>query len=176
MSEIHANIEKVLIRMRNIFRKAIGVRRRGDWLRANGVCVSDWIYSVTAEDVINKKIPSRVAGEFARAKLFCKIAAEVGLDCYVVCTANTDDLKNNARFINGFPLIAININDELHAFNPAHWPLRFIPGHVAVGECIRSVRHWMPCQICAIVPRDDFMKITSYNEMHKIYLTKQVQK
>lgn len=174
MSQTQKIAQNVLLRMRDIFRSATGSRRRGNWLRANGISGPDWLYSTSASDVMDKKIPSRVAGDFARAKLFCKIASDFGLECYVVCTANTDDLKSGATFINGFPLIAINVDGVLRAFNPAHWPLRFIPGRIMVGEYICSVKHWMPCEICAILPADAFMNISSYRQIHNIYTNRHV--
>lgn len=174
MNENIVHIKSVLNQMRDIFRVAHGARRRRDYMRAAGVRDADWIYRLGATDVMTQRIPARVAGPFARAKLFCELASQIGLGCVVVITANADDLamaRDGAdNFINGFPLIAVNIDGVLRAFNPAHSPLAFIPGTVAVGQTIRSVRHWMPCPICAIVPRDEFGKIDSCAKMRELYL------
>ncbi len=163
-------VKLILHRMQRIYRNAIGTRRRGDWLRAHAINNSEWIYSVSADDVISHKIPSRVAGEFARAKLFCKIASEINFECFVILTANTDDLADGCEHIHGFPLIAINIDGVLRSFNPGSWPLSFIPGCVAVGRLIRSVKNWMPCRICAVIPRDEFLKINTYKKLHDLYI------
>ena len=174
MNENIVQIKSILNQMRDIFRDARGPRRRRDYMRAVGVRDADWIYRLGALDVIEQHIPARVAGPFARAKLFCKLASQIGLSCAVVITANADDLAmvhdGADIFINGFPLIAVNIDGVLRAFNPAHSPLVFVPGTVAVGQTIRSVRHWMPCPICAIVPCDEFVQIDSWAKMRELYL------
>lgn len=162
--------------MRDTFRVACGPRRRGDWLREHGIDNPDWLYSLSADDVINQKIPSHVAGPFARAKLFCKYAMDENLECMVVITPNCDDLSvsKNApdTVVNGHVLIAVKVGGVLRAFDPAHRPLRFISGDIRVGATVQSIRTWYPCPITAIVSRDEFMNVCSYQDIAKLYTSK----
>lgn len=176
---MYCTIEKVncvLNKMRDTFRMACGPRRRGDWLRKNGINNPDWIYSLSADDVINQRIPSHVAGPFARAKLFCKYAKEEKLDCVVLIAPNCDDIialgEKSSGTVFGYALIAVKIDGVLRAFDPAHRPLDFIPGNICVGSRVQCVRTWYSCPITAIVPRDDFANVQCYDDFLKLYTSK----
>lgn len=180
MNKIEHQIYAIFHQMDAVWRAAIGSRRRREWCRENGCGGNrDWIYELSADDVIAKKIPSRVAGRVAVAKLFCKFAQLANFDCYVVCTAEYDDWisahAGNDCVIKGYPLIAVEIDGKLRAFDPSRNKLLFFDYDVSVWRYIKFPGPWAPRPITAIVSRDKFLTIDTYQKMHNLYVSGDIE-
>ena len=109
-------IQSILDKMHTMFDGAVGPNNRAEYMRMKNVSGIDWHFSLTAEDIINQKIPRMVAGCTGIAKVFCKYATDAGLDFFVLTTARVADLAgaaddhaagNAERIINGHQIIAV---------------------------------------------------------------------
>ena len=79
-------------------------------------------FSLSAEDIIEQKIPMRVMGCTGVAKLFAKFAEEEGLDCCAVYAAKINDLEKQQEgsddIVNGHQIIAVQFSDGVRMFDP----------------------------------------------------------
>lgn len=72
-----AQIQSILNKMHTMFDGAVGPNNRAEYMRMKNVSGIDWHFSLTAEDIINQKIPRRVAGCTGIAKVFCKYGPQM---------------------------------------------------------------------------------------------------
>ncbi|MBD5400524.1 hypothetical protein HDR61_02125 [bacterium] len=177
-SKLDHMIYPIIRRMRGIFRAATGPRLRIAYWRENNIISradrDDWEYRLSADDVIARRIPARVAGRIAQAKVFCKFAAERGLDCYIVCCADYYDWLDASRGadikIRGRVMMAINVGGHLRLFDglTGPWPVWY-DAAVRPGNFVKALRFQLPYLICAIVPVADFANCDSYAKMRNLY-------
>lgn len=134
-------------------------------------------FSLSADNIIEKKIPYNVAGCTGRAKLFSKYAKEVGLkDFSIVATAKKDDIKNknSKKMIDGHQLVAIKLSDGLHMIDPGAgktYEKAKIDGICKVGENIDAVRsNKKDYVISAILEPNEYDNIKTYEQIKKLYI------
>lgn len=175
MTSLDYPIHVIIRRVRDVFRRATGPRLRISYWRANNVKGrGDWLYRLSADDVIEQRIPARAAGRIAQTKVFCKFAAEAGLDCYVVCCADyydwLDASKGTDVKINGRVLMAKVVEGRLRLFDPlaVNRPIWY-DAAVRPGNFVKALRFRLPYLICAIVPAADFAKCDTYEKMRNLY-------
>lgn len=173
------NFIHLIIRdMRSVFRNAQGPRLRIAYWRANNITSraerDDWEYELSADEVVARRIPARVAGQIAQTKVFCKCAATAGLDCYIVCCADYYDWLDASTGadvkIRGRLLMAIKQNGRLRLFDAlaGPWPVWYECA-VRPGNFVKALRFRLPYLICAIVPAADFAKCDTYEKMRNLY-------
>ncbi len=168
-------IQNILTDIEEILRHAVGPRSRPDYMKAAGITNPDWHFSLTADDIIEQKIPANVIGCTGIAKLFCKLAAGTDLKYSVVCTAYEPDWrkarKAEDRNIGGHQLIAVELDGKLRMFHPGRSKLEFIDANVVVGNTVdfgfRDV-HGLYL-ITAIMKPQDFIKINTYEKLRNVY-------
>lgn len=172
---IAEQIQSVLDRMHEILHNAIGPRNRREYMMEYGITGRDWHFSLTADDIIKDKIPANVMGCTGRAKLFCKLAADVGLPCFAICTAYEPDW-NDARggkehTISGHQVIAVEIDGKLCMFDPGKPKLAFIDTDVVVGNLVDFGFRDMPGRylITAIMFPEEYAKINTYQKLRNVY-------
>lgn len=172
---ITEQIQSVLDRMHEILHNAIGPRNRREYMMEYGITDRDWHFSLTADDIIKDKIPANVMGCTGRAKLFCKLAADVGLPCFAICTAYEPDW-NDARggkehTISGHQVIAVEIDGKLCMFDPGKPKLAFIDTDVVVGNLVDFGFRDMPGRylITAIMSPEEYAKINTYQKLRNVY-------
>ena len=124
-------------------------------------------FSLTAKEIIKKKIPLNVLGCTGVAKLFVYYANEVGLDCDVVFTANKNDLKKRLKDkisrINGHQLISVIDDGKKLIFDPRKLKLERIN--------LDNFVHAGTVHIfTGIVTGKDIEKIDSVEKIEEIYL------
>lgn len=178
MTSLDYPIHSVIRDMRRVFRGAAGPRLRIAYWRANNITShadrDDWEYKLSADNVIDNRIPSRVAGRIAQAKVFCKMAAERGLECYVVCCADYYDWLDASRGmdvkIRGRVLMAMMVDGRLRLFDPLglNRPVWY-DAAVRPGNFVKALRFQLPYMICAIVSAADFAKCDTYEKMRNLY-------
>ena len=174
-NKLNNRIYQVIKETRKVFRNATGSRLRHSYRRANNIPAdSDWLYRLSADDIIANHIPARVAGRIGQVKVFCKMAAAMGLDCYVVCAADYYDWCDAANgadnIINGRVMLAARVDGRLCAFDPFCGPMPlWYDCAVRPGNFIKPLRYRLPYLICAIVPRDEFLQCDSYQKMRGLY-------
>ncbi len=134
-------------------------------------------FSLSGDDIINKKIPYNVAGCTGRAKLFSKYAQEIGLQEFnIVVTAKKDDIKNknSGKMIDGHQLVAIKLSDGLHMIDPGTgktYEKAKIDGVCKVSENIDAVgSHQKDHVISAILEPDKYDNIKTYEQMKRLYI------
>ena len=79
---------------------------------------TNWKFGLSANQIINLKIPNDVVGSTGICKVFCKFARDAGLDCFVVLAADVEHLSDDRNIINGAQFIAVESGGELRAFSP----------------------------------------------------------
>lgn len=174
-NKLEPKIQSVIRDMRRVFRRATGPRLRLAYWRVNNIRDrADWLYRMSADEIIENAIPARAAGRIAQTKVFCKMAAAAGLDCYVVCTADYYDWLDASHGadtkISGRVLMAIMVDGRLRAFDPFGGPRPvWYDCAVRPGNFIKTLRFRLPYLICAIVPASDFAQCDSYQKMHNLY-------
>lgn len=175
-------IQSLLDKMHAMFDKAIGPNNRSEYMQQHNVSGIDWHFSLSADDIINQKIPRAVAGCTGIAKVFCKYATDAGLDCVVLVTARIENLDGAAqdikegkkeRIINGHQIIAVHDkNGKLHAFDPGRKELGYIKSEIKVGNIINF--HFggevVPHRITAILTPTEYSKINTYQKLRDVYV------
>ncbi|MBP3544934.1 MAG: hypothetical protein J6J82_01340 [Alphaproteobacteria bacterium] len=134
-------------------------------------------FSLSGDDIINKKIPYNVAGCTGRAKLFSKYAQEIGLQEFnIVATAKKEGIKNknSGKMIDGHQLVVIKLSDGLHMIDPGKgktYEKAQIDGICKVGENIDAVGHnQKDYVISAILKPSEYDNIKTYQQMANLYL------
>ncbi len=138
------------------------------------------------EGILDEKVGRGTIGCTGTAKLFCTLAKKAGLNCSVVLTADYnswEEAKQSGdpnKVINGHQLIAVEMSDGLHIFDPAHKEGRpdYGPGYVEerptkfkdlgpaeVGDYIGLKDHF----VTAILTPEEFEKVDSYDKLGNLY-------
>ncbi len=181
MNTTELQIESILCQMSRIWRTAIGPRRRRDYMREKGVSGIDWRFSLNPDNIIEQHIPSRVAGSVGIAKVFCKFAHDAGLDCSVMCVPDYQDWiaahDGEENIIHGRALIVIEVDGCARVLNPGRNHLSFLDCNVvSVGRMINLPGPYMPCPITAIIPRDEFISVDTYQKLRNLYVSGDIKK
>ena len=175
-------IQSLLDKMHAMFNSAVGSNNRAEYMRQHNVSGIDWHFSLSADDIINQKIPRAVAGCTGIAKVFCKYATDAGLDCVVLTTARIENLNGalqdikegkKERVISGHQIIAVyDKNGKLHAFDPGQKELKYIKSEIEVGNIInfRFDGAVVPYLITAILPPAEYSKIDTYKKLRDVYV------
>lgn len=175
-------IQSLLDKMHAMFNGAVGPNNRVEYMRQHNVSGIDWHFSLSADDIINQKIPRAVAGCTGIAKVFCKYATDAGLDCVVLTTARIENLNGalqdikegkKERVISGHQIIAVyDKNGKLHAFDPGQKELKYIKSEIEVGNIInfRFDGAVVPHLITAILPPAEYSKIDTYKKLRDVYV------
>ena len=175
-------IQSILDKMHAMFNGAVGPNNRAEYMRQHNVGGIDWHFSLSADDIMNQKIPRAVAGCIGIAKVFCKYATDAGLDCVVLTTARIENMNRamqdakegkKERVINGHQIIAVrDKNGKLRAFDPGHKELKYIKAEIKVGNIInfRFDGVVVPHLISAILPPAEYNKIDTYKKLRDVYV------
>ena len=175
-------IQSLLDKMHAMFNGAVGPNNRAEYMRQHNVSGIDWHFSLSADDIINQKIPRAVAGCTGIAKVFCKYATDAGLDCVVLATARIENLDGAAqdikegkkeRIINGHQIIAVyDENGKLRAFDPGRKELRYIKSEIKAGNIIKFMFNGeiVPHRITAILTPQEFAKVNTYKKLRDLYV------
>lgn len=175
-------IQSLLDKMHAMFDKAIGPNNRSEYMRQHNVSGIDWHFSLSADDIINQKIPRAVAGCTGISKVFSKLATEAGLKHVVLTTARMADLNaaeqdrksgKKERIISGHQIIAVyDENGKLRAFDPGLKELKYIKSDIQVGNIIkfRFGGEVVPHRITAILAPQKFAKVNTYKKLRDLYI------
>ena len=175
-------IQSILDKMHAMFNGAAGPNNRAEYMRQHNVSGTDWHFSLSADDIINQKIPRAVVGCTGIAKVFCKYATDAGLDCVVLATARIENLNGVAqdikegkkeRIISGHQIIAVrDKNGQLRAFDPGQKELKYIKSEIKVGNIInfRFDGAVVPHVITAILTPAEYIKIDTYKKLRDVYI------
>ena len=175
-------IQSLLDKMHAMFDKAIGPNNRSEYMRQHNVSGIDWHFSLSADDIINQKIPRAVAGCTGISKVFSKLATEAGLKHVVLTTAREENLKGaeqdrksgkKERIISGHQIIAVyDENGKLRAFDPGLKELKYIKSDIQVGNIIkfRFGGEIIPHTITAILTPQEFAKVNTYKKLRDLYI------
>ncbi len=121
-------------------------------------------FALTANEIIENKIPLNMLGCTGLAKLFSYYANEIDLDCEVVFTANENDLKNNSSQINGHQLISVKLeNGKDVVFDPREPELKEI-------DLTNFSHAGTPHIFVAKQSGKDIEQVNSVEKIEKIYL------
>ncbi len=175
-------IQSLLDKMHAMFDKAIGPNNRSEYMQQHNVGGIDWHFSLSADDIINQKIPRAVAGCTGKAKVFSKLMTEAGLKHVVLTTARIADLNGaeqdrkdgkKERIISGHQIIAVyDENGKLRAFDPGLKELKYIKSEIQVGNIIkfRFGGEIIPHTITAILAPQEFAKVNTYKKLRDLYI------
>ena len=177
---ITEKIQSVLDGMHEILYNAVGPRNRREYMMEHGISDEYWHFSLTADDIIRNKIPANVMGCTGRAKLFCKLAAENGIDCFVVCCAKLTDwyasreyrIESNHRKIktmSGHQVIMVEIDGKRKMFDPGHKQLNFLDCIPDVGNIVKFPGMSQQYLITSIMKPSDFAKMDSAKKFCHVY-------
>ena len=175
-------IQSLLDKMHAMFDKAIGPNNRSEYMQQHNVSGIDWHFSLSAEDIIEQRVPRAVAGCTGRSKVFSKLATEAGLKHVVLTTAREENLKGaeqdrksgkKERIISGHQIIAVyDENGNLRAFDPGRKELGYIKSEIKVGNIINF--HFggevVPHRITAILTPAEYNKIDTYKKLRDVYV------
>ena len=175
-------IQSLLDKTHAMFDKAAGPNNRSEYMRQHNVSGIDWYFSLSADDIINQKIPRAVVGCTGIAKVFSKLAAEVGLKHVVLTTAREENLKGaeqdrkenkKERVISGHQIIAVyDENGKLRAFDPGRKELRYIKSEIKAGNIIKFMFNGeiVPHRITTILTPQEFAKVNTYKKLRDLYI------
>ena len=175
-------IQSILDKMHAMFNGAVGPNNRAEYMRQHNVGGIDWHFYLSADDIINQKIPRAVAGCTGIAKVFCKYATDAGLDCVVLTTARIENMNRamqdakegkKERVISGHQIIAVyDENGKLRAFDPGLKELKYIKSDIQVGNIIkfRFGGEVVPHRITAILAPQKFAKVNTYKKLRDLYV------
>ena len=175
-------IQSLLDKMHAMFDKAIGPNNRSEYMWQHNVSGIDWHFSLSADDIINQKIPRAVTGCTGISKVFSKLATEAGLKHVVLTTARMADLNaaeqdrksgKKERIISGHQIIAVyDENGKLRAFDPGLKELKYIKSDIQVGNIIkfRFGGEVVPHRITAILAPQKFAKVNTYKKLRDLYI------
>ena len=175
-------IQSLLDKMHAMFDKAAGPNNRSEYMRQHNVSGIDWHFSLSADDIIEQRVPRAVAGCTGISKVFSKLAAEAGLKHVVLTTAREENLWDaeqdrkigkKERIVSGHQIIAVyDENGKLRAFDPGRKELRYIKSEIQVGNIINF--HFdgevVPHRITAILAPQEFAKVNTYQKLRDLYI------
>lgn len=141
----------------------------------NGKNPIDYHFSLSAQDIIDKRVAPQVAACSGHAKLFAHLASRHGLDCRIVMTADFQGYaKNKDKYaINGHQIIAVRgADDNLVAFDPQYYPFRPLADktEIKVGNWLQSVERENKYKITAILTPVEFEQVRSSDANEQMYL------
>lgn len=184
-------IQYVLDKMHALFAQSVGPNNRNDYMAEHQLHGINWHFTLSADDIVNQKIPANVAGCTGRARVFFKFASEIGLECFVVATAKQDELEISRQLRknqqpdrgirNGHQVIAMRdeITGKLRAFDPGGKNLRYFNSEINVGGILkfRPNPGDVPVDyvITAIVSPQEFDKVASHRDIHNLYMNGTVE-
>ena len=175
-------IQSLLDKMHAIFDRAAGPNNRAEYMRQHNVSGIDWHFSLSADDIIEQRVPRAVAGCTGISKVFSKLATETGLKHVVLTTARIADLNSaeqdrkdgkKERVISGHQIIAVyDANGNLHAFDPGLKDLKYIKSEIKVGNIINFLfgGEVVPHRITAILTPQEFSKVNTYKKLRDLYV------
>lgn len=175
-------IQSLLDKMHAMFDKAIGPNNRSEYMQQHNVSGIDWHFYLSADDIIEQRVPRAVAGCTGISKVFSKLATEAGLKHVVLTTARMADLNaagqdrksgKKERIISGHQIIAVyDENGKLHAFDPGLKELKYIKSDIQVGNIIkfRFDGEIIPHTITAILTPQEFAKVNTYKKLRDLYV------
>ncbi|MGN0919418.1 MAG: hypothetical protein ACI4OR_01475 [Alphaproteobacteria bacterium] len=154
----------------------------------------DLSFALTAEEILEQKIPKAVIGCTGTAKLFCHFAKQMGLDCSVVVTSAVKDLEKNKNLppdkrdvINGHQIIGVQFKNGFYVFDPGALRVKdsqksptdlenleiypkYFKGPSQIGDVDQFFKMG-PCQIRAIVRPEIFNQGKTYQEYNNLALS-----
>ncbi len=164
-------IQSVLDKMHAMFAQADPEQTRASYARAHNLQGMDFVWALSADDIINgengRPLNRRVGGCDGVAKVFCKYAQEIGLDCSVLVTIRDD-------FHNGHQIIAVRDEqtDQLRAFDPGRPQLKYINRPIEVNRILdfNLGGQIIPHTITAIISPQEHANIKKYSQLHDLYV------
>ncbi len=147
---------------------------RHEWIKKNNIKTGiDYSFSLTADDIINQKIPRPVAGCTGTARLFSTYAEQLGLKTNIILTAKLSDLENpNNSPINGHQIMMVEFSDGPRIFDPGRRVLEFIKATPKIGSIIKAIGTDNPDYIItSILPLYEYNKIKTYKDLENHYLS-----
>lgn len=175
-------IQSLLDKMHAMFNGAVGPNNRAEYMRQHNVSGIDWHFSLSADDIIEQRVPRAVAGCTGISKVFSKLATEADLKHVVLTTAREENLKGaeqdrksgkKERIISGHQIIAVyDGNGKLRAFDPGLKELKYIKSDIQVGNIIkfRFDGEIIPHTITAILTPQEFAKVNTYKKLRDLYV------
>ena len=175
-------IQSLLDKMHAIFDRAAGPNNRAEYMRQHNVSGIDWHFSLSADDIIEQRVPRAVAGCTGISKVFSKLATEAGLKHVVLTTARIADLNvaeqdrkdgKKEHVISGHQIIAVyDANGNLHAFDPGLKDLKYIKSEIKVGNIINFLfgGEVVPHRITAILTPQEFTEVNTYKKLRDLYV------
>ena len=175
-------IQSLLDKMHAIFDRAAGPNNRAEYMRQHNVSGIDWHFSLSADDIIEQRVPRAVAGCTGISKVFSKLATETGLKHVVLTTARIADLNSaeqdrkdgkKERVISGHQIIAVyDANGNLHAFDPGLKDLKYTKSEIKVGNIINFLfgGEVVPHRITAILTPQEFTEVNTYKKLRDLYV------
>ncbi len=175
-------IQSLLDKMHAIFDRAAGPNNRAEYMRQHNVSGIDWHFSLSADDIIEQRVPRAVAGCTGISKVFSKLATEAGLKHVVLTTARIADLNGaeqdrkdgkKERVISGHQIIAVyDANGNLHAFDPGLKDLKYTKSEIKVGNIINFLfgGEVVPHRITAILTPQEFAEVNTYKKLRGLYV------
>ena len=153
----------------------------------------DFSFSLSADDIIEQKIPMQVMGCTGVAKLFEKYAEEEHLDSFAVYTATIKGLEDKKQGkedpVDGHQIIAVQFSDGVRIFDPGlEEGLKFykdsheqeivvdVPRMLLGKELVsqKSKDPWAERQagtvITCIEPAEKLENVKSYSDLERKYL------
>lgn len=137
-------------------------------------------FSLSADDIINKKIPWQAAGCTGCAKLFSKYAREIGLDDFmVVLTVKREHVEQYAQGqlrgqIAGHQAIAIRLSDGLHIIDVQHGLGKTFEEIEVKSDCKIDANidfeHHRGYIIAALLSPTEYDNMDSYDKLKDLYL------
>ncbi|MBQ4472429.1 MAG: hypothetical protein II942_04225 [Alphaproteobacteria bacterium] len=142
-----------------------------------------------ADGLIDKKVGRGTIGCTGTAKLFCALAKKAGLNCSVVLTADYNSWnaakqsEDPDKVISGHQLIAVEMSDGMHIFDPGYkeenvtYGAGYVEerqtkfkdlGSAEVGDFVdmpRMKNHF----VTAILTPEEFEKVDSYDKLGNLY-------
>lgn len=181
MTPLESELQSILDEMHSVLSRAVGPNNRREYMRANNIHGDiNWHFALTPMDIINRRIPSNVIGCTGYAKLFCHLAAARGIACNVVAMAAVPDWRReydathgitptDSRItINGHQIISVDTPDGPRMFDPARRRLKLLTDAPQIGRFV-DIGYPYEFIICAIVPGDKFIPLSSYWELDAMY-------
>lgn len=168
-------IQEILDEMQCIFADAIGPNNRCEYMESINASGRDWHFGITAQQIIENKIPKKVIGCTGVAKLFCKLAKNRGLKAFVICTARFDDWiaakQDNKKTIhNGHQLNAVEIDGVLRVLDAGRCRVHFIDTNLKPGSFIDALQTGTPDYILtAVISGDKFSHMNTYQKLSNLY-------
>lgn len=148
---------------------------RNLWLRdaEHQIKPNQNMFSFSADEIEEHKIPSYVVGCSGRANLFAKYAKEAGIkDVYIVVSVYIPDIGKQQ--MNGHQIVAVKMSHGLQLLDPANGAYNFnrakIDGNCKLNEIIDATHQGTKeYKIAAIMTQKEHEKLTSREKLMEVY-------